>query len=362
MAVFANEHKSTNGFYFFNRTNASEKYNTSTNTSSDNNIYNSVFDLAQLQETSFTFQQIERALSVCGFVLNVSAIVNLLSFKGSLKTQFKLVLSLAISHCLIDFFLFISTFYKFQDLFNLHPHLNLWYTQSIVTLLISLLYVTAQYSGLGTMCAIAVDVLIRVKKPLRYAILMSKFRGTVIITCLWLIPAVLILTTAFIVVYYYNLSYVYMSAIFVLFSVIYCVLCLIFLFIFIIIYVLIYCTVRNLKNNALYTGRSRSNTKMAVTFFLIILTYFICIIPDITIIILPILAIKGLIIDYFLAINCVSILFILNTVIDPVLYIVRIPEIQRRYCICLQRLRQCPNFRKGVSTEVHTSESIVDVN
>lgn len=61
--------------------------------------------------TSLVLSQFERIMSLLGLILNVSTIAILVSMKEPLKTQFKLILSLAVSDCLLDAFHFIQTFY-----------------------------------------------------------------------------------------------------------------------------------------------------------------------------------------------------------------------------------------------------------
>jgi hypothetical protein len=176
------------------------------------------------------------------------------------------------------------------------------------------------------MCAITVDIFIKMRKPLRYKILMSKRRGNIIIPCLWGIPILLLLTLSVFAVYQFNitlLSYMYMYG-----SILYCVICLIFFFICMPIYISIFCTIRSfmLRQPSAYR---HSTKKTAITFLLIMATYFICILPNIAFVLIFTANLSYQ--ERMLALDVASCLYTLNTVLDPIIYATRIPEIRTRY-------------------------------
>lgn len=270
--------------------------------------------------------QMERILSSLGLILNVSTIVILLSMKEALKTQFKLILSLAISDFLLDALHFIQTFYFFSTIF--FPYVLTKGEINLVKILLTFLYTTAQYAGLGTMCTIAVDILLKVRKPFRYQVLMSKKRGNIIITCLWLIPALVLFTTTIILYALNTIDFTSTIYVYILGSVFYCFLCLLFFFIFIAIYSMIFYSVR-VSVNKIHGSNRRNTTKMAVTFFLILISFFVCTLSGICIILIGMSDIDS---DGDLFSLSVACLYTLNTLLDPIIYAVRIPEIRARYC------------------------------
>jgi hypothetical protein len=192
--------------------------------------------------------------------------------------------------------------------------------------LLAFLYTTSQFAGLGTMCAITVAIFIKVRKPLRYRILMSQSRGNIITICTWLVPSSLLLSLCFLSVYHNDIAL--LTRIFVLGNVLYCVLCLLSFFICMPIYISIFCSIRSFMHRQPSSYRHKT-TKAAVTFFLIMATYFICIIPVIIFVI--IIATDLSYREDSLARDVASCLYILNTVLDPVIYATRIPELKARY-------------------------------
>ncbi|XP_045172357.1 hydroxycarboxylic acid receptor 3-like [Mercenaria mercenaria] len=305
---------------------------------SDLDKYRNEYDTAV--SVIFYFNMTERVISFCGVLLNLATIIILMSLKGSLKTQLKLIMSLAISDSLIALFHFLLTFYNFPNAWKLFRNLfvTTWTKPNIPKTVFAFIYTTTQFAGLGTMFAISVDILIKVQKPFRYKTLMSKRRGNIIVTCLWLVPSFLLAVVALLLFQFGNLN----ISILVLFgSVFYCFLCLLFFFIFLIIYTIILCSVKSFIHRQ--PSRSRHTIKKtAITFFLIIATYFICILPSIWIFLLIFTNVVDSLSDLVVIINIVSCVYTLNTVLDPVIYAYRIQEINNRYetlfrrCRCIQ--------------------------
>lgn len=267
-----------NNMLTFNLTfnNYSDRFLSTSTNSSDWILYTGLDDYMLDEPRKFLPQivvlfQTERILSFLGLILNVSTIIILMSMKGSLKTQFKLIASLAISDFLLGALHFIQTFYIFPIAFSPYVVTN---EIDLIQMLLSFLYTTAQYAGLGTMCTIAVDIFLKVKKPFRYRKLMSKKRGNIIITCLWLIPALLLFATTFILYSMNNLDTISTIAVPVLGSLVYCFLCLLFFFIFIAIYSVIFYSVR-VSMNKPHRSNRRNTTKIAVTFFFILISFFV---------------------------------------------------------------------------------------
>ncbi|XP_053375730.1 melanocortin receptor 4-like [Mercenaria mercenaria] len=287
----------------------------------------------------FYFNMTERVISFCGVLLNLTTIIILMSLKGSLKTQLKLIMSLAISDSLIAIFHCLLTFYNFPNAWKLFRNLfaTNWTKPNILKTVFAFIYTATQFAGLGTMFAISVDILIKVRKPLRYKTLMSKRRGNIIVTCLWLVPSFLLAAVALLFFQLGNLN----ITIFVIFgSVFYCLFCQLFFFIFLTIYIIILCSVKSFIHRQPSRSR-RTITKTAVTFFLIIVTYFICILPSIWIFLLIFTNVVDSLSDLVVIMNIVSFVYTLNTVLDPLIYAYRIQEINIRYETLFRRICRC---------------------
>ncbi|XP_045202073.2 melanocortin receptor 5-like [Mercenaria mercenaria] len=277
-----------------------------------------------IYEVSYYFNIIDIVFSLSGVILNIFMIFVLLLLKGSLKTHLKFVLSLAISDLLIALLLFASLFYHFP--IGLKPFI-IQTAPSFLSKTFLSLYLMAQYAGLGTMLAISVDILIKIRKPLRYKFLMSKRRGNIIIICLWFVtPAAFILISFCLLAFMLN-QRVDPLAVLIGASVLFFALCVLFFVVFIILYIVIICSIRNFANK--YSFRRRTSIKKAaVTFLFVLLTYFICLLPIVWLLI-PFLISKD---SYpYLSVRIVSSLYIVNTICDPIIYTLRIPEIKEKY-------------------------------
>lgn len=206
------------------------------------------------------------------------------------------------------------------------------------------LYTTTQFAGLGTMCTIAVDILISVTKPFRYQIYMSKKRGNVIITCLWLVPAFVLAGIALQALRFPQFEIIVIASVTVIVSIVYCILSLLFLFIFVTIYSIIVCTVKKTMLRS-QSSLSRNTTKMAVTFFFVIISYFACMMSGMYIIMYFLVEFtnEGRSLNTEVLPDAVACVYISNTLLDPIIYAVRIPEIRTRYrilkhvCFCYGR-------------------------
>ncbi|XP_053374819.1 adrenocorticotropic hormone receptor-like [Mercenaria mercenaria] len=287
----------------------------------------------------FYFNMTERVISFGGILLNLATIIILMSLKKSPKTQLKLIMSLAISDSLIALFHFLLSFFNFPNAWKFFRNLigTTWPKPNNPKTVFAFIYTTTQFAGLGTMFAISVDILIKVRKPLRYKTLMSKRRGNIIVTCLWLVPSFLLAAVALLLSQFGNLD---ITILFIFGSVFYCLFCLLFFFIFLTIYTIILCSVKSFMHRL--PSRSRHTiTKTAVTFFLIIVTYFICILPSIWIFLLIFTNVIVSLSDLVLIMNIISCVYTLNTVLDPVIYAYRIPEINIRYKTLYRRICRC---------------------
>jgi hypothetical protein len=180
------------------------------------------------------------------------------------------------------------------------------------------------------MCAITVDIFIKVRKPLRYKTLMSKRRGNIIITCLWCIPILLLLSLLVVT----DLNHINILMLFLLGSALYTILSLFYFFISIPIYIIIFCTIRSFMHRQPSSYR-HSTTKTAVTFFLIMTSYFLCISP-----------ICVALVDRFILsgkndLTISRCLYLLKTVLDPMIYATRIPEIRTQYKRLCNTMNSC---------------------
>ena len=276
-------------------------------------------------------------IGTVGTILNATTLIVLVSRKDPLKVRLKLLLSLCLSDLLIAC---LSTIYYDVCFYNVWirfficdgHEIDGGLTTRCVKFILGDIYTLAQYAGLGTMFAISVDLLYSVRNPLKYSQWNTSRRGFILVFFLWIIPFVVQLVFSIMTKYtrakeedllleFVVWSYTKAEELFFVISTL-------SLLAFVIIYVIIFCSIRQ-KFVTSPSSKIRSLRKAAITMFMIVATYALCMVP-----LLWIFISQFIFPDYdnqLLLSHVFRLVYMCNTVFDPIIYSIRIPEVRSAF-------------------------------
>jgi hypothetical protein len=277
-------------------------------------------------------------LSGCGVIFNTIIIFILLSIKGSLKTHLKFLLSLSICDLLTGV-LHVALYFKpYVCFWNIKESVKLNFKPDTLVLVLSSFYLIVQFATLGTMMLLSADLLIKVRYPLTYCQLLSKGKGNALTVCLWLMAFIPVGYLVVIVQIEKNsnsfvINVLNIGNVFQLLSILFFVVILTFS-------IVSYCTIRSFVRRQ-PSSQDDTSRKAAVTFLALLSTYFVCL--------LPVLWADAFYDPYRMVLVKIllQILYVLNTIFDPIIYALRIPEVQGVF--------NCVRRRFTSATTVNTS-------
>jgi hypothetical protein len=248
---------------------------------------------------------------------------------GVWKTNTKLIVSLAVSDIIISTLHFVQNIYVFPSVLVQYALLEYGPMQTSL----SWIYSTAQFAQMLTMLGLAVNLLIATKAPLHYDRLMSPGRGNIVICCFWILTA-LVFGLAYLLVY--KLAEAHMvDALYGIFTVLNFASTVSGIAL-VIIYSVVFYEIYNLKKRS---PRLIFLRKSAFTFLSILLTYIVLLMPGTWLDICTYFVSFDF--DYYQTIvnlkATISCMYVLNSVVDPILYAVRIPEIKTSYSVLLKK-------------------------
>jgi len=263
-------------------------------------------------------------LAALGILANTISILSLLQLQQR-RLYLKLLLSLALSDALINVTILGQNF--------LYVVLDHGSGQLIRSALVG----TALILTLLNLMALALDQYAAIVTPFQYTRVMTTARANIVICLIWLI-SILCGISDFIVGVWsehpnywhgtasdeYDLAMLLIGFTFLVLPFLLCV------------YLRIYCIVRRLLHDSVFMYQYRGHhSKTFITTFLIIISFAICWLP------LSLFKISVLIMmqnsnkldtnTLFYVHECLFILYQVNTLIDPILYAVRLQEVQNGY-------------------------------
>jgi hypothetical protein len=162
---------------------------------------------------------------------------------------------------------------------------------------------------------------------------MSKRRGNIMIACFWVTPCLIYVAMATCLYHIPNFAPVTKNM-FVFFNFFYFLCCVLFFFFFVIIYsITIYSINTFMKRQP--SSYHHGIKKTAVTVCFIITSYFVFVMPVLLIMLREVI--------FFLMgfEELVCLLYVVNTICDPLIYAFRIPEIKAQYRIIFRKLFRC---------------------
>ena len=202
-----------------------------------------------------------------------------------------------------------------------------------------------------TLMIIAVDLLIKLKKPLHYNTIVTPRRANIVICCIWLVP-ISVFGIVFAIKEFYLFTYVSVQQYGSIGSVIF----------FIVIYNIIFCQIRKRKNPSA-SRQSIATTKAAVTMLIIVTVYILCMMPmNWTMILIVYTQVVELSPRNMFTLGYIlQFLYVFNTIADPIVFGVRIPEIRQQYAKLYWTIfprRRCRIQQPTSSTSNDTAQTV----
>ena len=290
-----------------------------------------------------TFNTVEVVIASLGIVLSLACIILLLVNKNKLQTRLKLLISLLVCDFIMAVLHIIRPFYYFDSIwftdFLKIDQTEKYFAQTfdiydLLRILCSDIYFTTQIAALVTMLALAVDILILVRLPLKYDQLMSKRRGNILILSIWLGSFVFVLIFRLIVeLDWFRVIDVtwssspmkeYVHFVYGGFQ----VLSNVCFLVFVILYLVIYVEIRKLMVRS-PSRETRSSVKAAVTMVIILVAYVVCMMPATWVVLVGVITRNSRLFRKLIVIS--RCLYVANSVCDPLIYAFRLPEIQNRF-------------------------------
>lgn len=315
------------------------------------------------------FSVVEIVIASFGAVLNIVTIVIILSIYGKLKTKMKLLLSLLVCDFMLSVLHIVLPLYYFDSVWVTDyldydvtvAQMEKYFAQSFgfhdfLKILCSDLYFTAQIVGLIIMLALAVDILILVKYPLQYESLTSNRRGNILLLSVWsggvafvLIFRVIVELDWFGVIDVTWSSYPLKDYVHYVYGAFQALSNICFL-VFIVLYLVIYIEIRKLIARS-PTAESRDTVKATVTMVLILVTYLIFMMPASWVVLAGVISGNSGLFRKLVVIS--RGFYVANSVCDPLLYAIRIPDVQQRY-----RSLFCKKDQQSTSRSATASTSV----
>ena len=309
-------------------------------------------------------------LCTVAFILNVFAICGTYNIPNGLTTHSKLIISLAVSDLLIVISVFAHLLSKV-----LHEPLNPFTATADERMsiacsfaFISSLNITAHLISLLNLLMMAVDHYLAIIKPYQYTFLLNKRNGIIIIVIMWCVALVGGFINFFTGIGSFKdnekqkmnyCEYIMYNDFHGDYLVIACTFLSLLSIIF--IYLRIYYEVRQMnKRLTLLTFNKEHNAKTLVTTLLIIGTFVLCWIPLFTFQIILLIqvhinrdAVIKTLKSLILANKYLYMLLLVNSICDPIIYAVRLKEVQlgyKRFCksVCVKySILGSRNFRRS---------------
>ncbi|OWF42102.1 melanocortin receptor 4-like [Mizuhopecten yessoensis] len=296
-------------------------------------------------------------LSFLALLLNTLSISATANIPHGLTTHSKLIISLAVSDILVTFSVFFHVLNKVFNLAKFPPVLNPdeRLTSSCMFALINGLNTMAHLISLLNLLAMAIDHYIGVLWPLYYHTILSQIKGNIMIALLWILAFiggfcnfltgvsshkdyVRFLNYCEVIMYNdFHGEYLIMAFTFI------CLVSISF------IYIRIYCEVRTINSRLTYLQKdSFHNNKSMITTLLIIGTFILCYLPTCIFQIAMVIQIhvnrdmvQKLFSTLLRANKYLYALLLLNSVCDPIIYAVRLRDVQKGYYRLLSRCFKC---------------------
>ena len=298
------------------------------------------------------FRIIHYVLGSLGSLLNVGTLIALFKNTSHIP-QLTFLASLSLSDMIIAL---LSTFYYdvcFESVWLFYDRCNTLggvHNSSLeskyVRYTLGLIYTMSQCAGILTLYAISIDILCAVSKPLYYKQCNICIRAKWLVVSIWLLSFLAVCVEGFITMYPFNITFQEQRTL-TPFRPLLMIFSSLSLLPFVIMYsITIYKIWRHVTNSP--SRQSRNMKKAAITLILIIGSYFLCMTPAVWVLIL---ALKSRSIDFYTIITFLHVfhaLYVCNTVLDPLVYALRIPEV-RQYFKKFLRLSYLRSFRTSTN-------------
>ncbi|XP_069111313.1 melanocortin receptor 5-like [Argopecten irradians] len=296
-------------------------------------------------------------MSFLALLINIVSICATSNIPRGLTTHSKLIISLALSDILITISVFVHVLNKVFNSAKIPPLMqpNQRLMSSCMFALINGLNTMAHLISLLNLLAMAIDHYVAVLQPLYYNVILSRVKGNVIIAFLWSLAFVggfcnfltglgsskartRYLNYCEVIMYNdFHGEYLIMITTFI------CLVSIVF------IYLRIYCEVKAINNRLTQLQKdSFHNKKSQITTLLIIGTFIVCWLPTCIFQIVMVIQIqvnrqmvKNLFVTLLRANKYLYALLLLNCVCDPIIYAVRLREVQMGYYRLLSRCFKC---------------------
>ncbi|XP_060070726.1 melanocortin receptor 5-like [Ylistrum balloti] len=296
-------------------------------------------------------------LSFLALLVNTLSICATASIPHGLTTHSKLIISLALSDILVTFSVFIHVLNKVLNPAKIPPLMDPYerLTSSCMFALINGLNTMAHLISLLNLLAMAIDHYTAVLQPLYYNTILSRIKGNIMIALLWILAIIggfcnfltglstykdreRYLNYCEVIMYNdFHGEYLIMTVTFI------CLVSISF------IYLRIYCEVKAINSRLTYLQKdSFHNKKSLITTLLIIGTFVLCYLPTCIFQIAMVIQIhvnretvKKLFVTLLRANKYLYALLLLNSVCDPIIYAVRLKDVQMGYYRLLSRCFKC---------------------
>lgn len=279
---------------------------------------------------------IEVTVSILGLILNLCMTLAFIQIGRNLKPRHLFLLSLAINDMAVAGFHVIRPFYNFQTVFaNRFRYVPFPYTFD-VSAVIGMAYTYVQFAAIANVLIITLDVFLAVTAPLFHRKINTKSTASILVGLAWILSLMLYVSPFLSDFRIHKLYIVYNG-----------------LSIFCIAVLAIFYLILLLKLRSLKLPENRSSSKATGTVVAILLTFMFFMLPGfwLSVVLRRVIVRKGVFTWklWFTTLQSYQCLCVLNTVCDPVIYILRIDEIRYLFKIAFYKFLNC--VRRGRASD-----------
>lgn len=289
---------------------------------------------------------IELTVSILGFILNLCTTVALIQIGRNLKPRHLFLLSLAINDMAVAGFHVIRPFYNFQTVFaNRFRYVPFPYTFDFSSV-VGMAYTYVQFAAIANVLIITLDVFLAVTAPLLHRKFNTKSTAATLVGLGWFL-SLMLYAFPFLFGFSLHKPYIVYSG----------------LSLFCIAALAIFYLILLLKLRSLKLPENRSSSKATGTVVAILLTFMFFMLPGFWLsTVLRLVIVRKDVFTWklwYTTLQSYQCLCVLNTVCDPVIYILRIDEIRLSFNIALYKFLNCVR-RERASDRIYRTASSRD--